>query len=70
MADQQVSPQVLAWGRGPDGHFFIQVAVQVSEAGKKVTHVPICGFTLTKDEEERLKASLTGLHIVTGNGRG
>ena len=69
MADQTFFPQSLAWGRLPNGKFFLNLDMQISGPGGKLMRVPVTSFILTKDEEERLKASLTGLHIVTGNGR-
>ena len=69
MAEQTFHPQSLAWGRLPDGRFFLNLDMQVQGPNGQMVRVPVCSFMLTKDEEERLKASLTGLHIVTGNGR-
>ena len=70
MADQQFYPQSLAWGRLPDGRFFLNLDMQVQAPGGKILRVPVCSFLLTKDEENQLKASLSGLHIGTGNGDG
>ena len=69
MAEQQFYPQSLAWGRLPNGKFFLNLDMQIAGPGGKLMRVPVTSFLLTKDEEERLVASLTGLHIVTGNGR-
>ena len=65
MADQTATPQALQWGRAPDGRFFINViiAVQVSGADGSV-HVPVHGFILSKEEEEKLKAALANIVLA------
>ena len=68
MADQQFYPQCVSWGRTPDGRFFLSVDMQVTAPGK-VVRVPVSTFIFTKQEEELLKATLTGLYLVT-NGKG
>ena len=69
MAEQTFHQQCIAWGRLPDGRFFLNLDMQIQGPGGKIVRVPVTSFTLTKHEEESLMASLTGLHIVTGNGR-
>lgn len=67
MAEQRFYVQSLAWGRASDGKFFINLDMQVTTPTGD-TRVPVTTFILTKDEETRLTASLTGLHIpVNGN---
>lgn len=66
MADQKFYAQSLAWGRTPDGRFFVNLDMQVTAAGDKLVRIPVTTFILTKDEEAQLLASLRGLHIVSG----
>ncbi len=72
MADMQMQPHALSWGRAPNGGFFINVDVFVRSPNGNV-RVPLMGFGLTKDEENELLAALTGLQIATAipptNGR-
>ena len=65
MAEQQVCPQILAWGRDVNGRFVINVATQVPIAPDQTIAVPILGFILSKEEEDRLRASLGGLSVAT-----
>lgn len=69
MANQTFFPQSIAWGRLPDGRFFLNLDMQVTASNGQIVRVPVTTFLLTKDEEERLKVSLIGLHIVTNGQR-
>ena len=78
MADLMVVAQALGWGRGQDGRFVISVDVQVPTSDGKVVRVPHLRFLLSKEEEQGLLTSLTGLVVATqappklvvGNGNG
>ena len=62
MAQEQVLPQALQWGRTPDGQFFIRVVIPITlERTKGPIYVPVRSFLFTKEEEDGLKASLFGL---------
>lgn len=65
MADLEVATQALQWGRLPDGRFFVDIVLPVPAAAGKVVRVPLARFVLTKEEEQFLKASLSGLQIAT-----
>lgn len=65
MAEQNSQVQSVGWGRLNDGRFFIEIALQIPQPGGKTVRVPMTSFILTKDEEERLKGTLTGLHIAS-----
>ena len=64
MADVQVAPLALQWGRASDGRFFIAVAVSTALPDGKVGHVPTSRFILSQEEEQSLLEKLTGLAVV------
>ena len=65
MAQQEFYPQAIMWGRSPDGRFTIMVNMQVPTNKGGFRFVPVTTFFLTKEEEQSLKASLTGLHVAS-----
>ena len=67
MADQQFYPQSIAWGRLPNGRFFVNLDMQVNGPGGKLLRVPVTSFLFTKEEENLLLATLRGLHIANGS---
>ena len=64
MADQAGNPQVLQWGRLPDGRFQIVVAVLAQFGAAQPLVAPVHMFVLSREEEDKLLASLGGVAIA------
>ena len=67
MADLSRAPQGVSWGRTSDGLFTLVISVTAPTADGGAIEVPCSRFVLTKEEEVSLKASLSGLAVVTGS---
>lgn len=65
MANQEFYPQAIMWGRSADGRFGITVNMQLPTNKGQFRFVPVTTFILTKEEEQRLRATLDGLHVAS-----
>ena len=71
MAEQQQQQQQLTWTRLPDGRFAITVGVPMmiqTPQGPQPQVMPLHTWILSKEEEAKLKASMAGLFVASGNG--
>lgn len=66
MADLSYGPTGIGWGRGPDGRFVIQVALQMVLPDGRGVQAPMMAFLLTREEETALKAALSGI-VLNGS---
>ena len=69
MAKDAGTNQALQWGHTPMGEFYINVVIPTLIDGKGMEDgspylVPLHSFVLTKDEEDSLKAMLSGVVVA------
>lgn len=64
MAEVQIAPVTLRWGRTPLGVFVLELTIPKQVAPDKVEYSPLFQFGLTKEEEESLRAMLSGLVLA------
>lgn len=63
MAELEMGPRILQWGRHPSGSFYIAAMTQIpTKQGS--ANVPLYVWKLSPEEEAALKAALAGVVLA------
>lgn len=66
MAELEMGPRILQWGRHPEGPFYIAAMTQIPTK-QGVATVPLYVWKLSTEEEAALKAALAGVVLTNGH---
>lgn len=67
MAELEMGPRLLQWGRRPEGTFYLAAMTQIPTK-QGAAMVPLYVWTLSGEEEAALKAALAGVVLAGNNG--